>query len=111
MAMLVLMTNPAEATEAKRISLIFQNFAGAQSRRLVKGAKLREQMHERLKAGEDLEADPRFQWMDQGAKAAIQQLAALAKVFNDQHPQDQLSANDLIDALARGIVLIQHAMK
>jgi hypothetical protein len=100
--------DPMSEVEIDQVVAVFQRFATKQEVRLRRGADARVEMHAQLRAGADMSGSERFQWLNYQAKETIGFVAGVAKQYNDTHP-DRVSVDDMIDVLARAIMLLQAA--
>lgn len=95
--------------EAHRIVAVFLRLVQDQEYRLARGGQLRQEMLEAEQVGSDLSENYRFNWQYEAAVSCIKHLGGLGKMFNEAHPDDQLSAQDLVDVFAKAIVMLKKA--
>jgi len=86
------------SAEINTISEIFVSLLTRNPARLANGSRLREEMHEQIKSGIKPEGY-RPDWVRSSALRILQELVKLGQDFNENHPSDKASVNDLLDIL------------
>lgn len=78
--------------------------------RLANGAQLRREIQRQL----DNDEDPtgyRVDWLKTSSKRVIAELGRIADEFNETHPEDLTSLNDLGDILSTALEMLRTAAK
>lgn len=90
------------AKEAKEVTDIFVSLLNNRDVRLARGARLRQEMHEKFAKGER-PTGYRADWIRGSATKILRELQKLGLDFNATHTDDQCSVNDLMDVLTTAI--------
>jgi hypothetical protein len=85
--------------EAKFVADIYSSLLKNSKTRLLRGLKLRQEMHDAIERGER-PTGYRPDFIRAGTVKLIKMLDELAGEFNRAHPEDQCSGSDLLDVLA-----------
>jgi hypothetical protein len=88
--------------EIQQMSDIYVSLLNNRDTRLLRGAKLRQEMHEALSRGEK-PTGYRPDWVRSAAFKLIQEVQRIGLEFNERRTDDQCSLGDLIDILTTAL--------
>lgn len=97
------MPTPAEI---QQVSDIYISMLRNTEVRRLRGAQLRDEMHEAVERGER-PTGYRPDWVRQSAIRIVRELQHIGFDFNDNHQNDQCSVGDLIDILTTALSHLQ----
>jgi len=95
---------------SKNATRILYRFVTDKDSRLQYGSKLRAEMHEAIKRGEEPQGY-RIEWIKSCVKDIFQLLGNKAAEFNVLYPQDRISNMDMHDVLVTAVAKLRNSGK
>ena len=80
------------------IVAVVERYQNTPEKRLARGDLIRKAMFEAIGKGEEF-PHYRYQWFVQSIERVRTLMMLIAKDFNDSHPDDMVSGNDVLDVL------------